>query len=79
MRWQQAFQSMAKALDVLDDLKPTHECNHPWALVEISWTSQQLGADCRYIYDAIWLCLDPYGVTTEQKSEDRPGTCLTFG
>jgi len=62
-----------------EDLKPAGECSHPWALVEVSWTSQQLGSDCRYTYEAAWLCLDPYAVETREKSGDRTGTCLTFG
>ena len=63
----------------VEDLKPAGECGHPWALVEVSWTSQQLGSECRYAYQATWLCLDPYAVETRQKSGDRTGTCLTFG
>lgn len=63
----------------LENITPTGECGHPWALVEVSWTSQQLGADCRYKYQATWLCLDSSTVETEHKTEDRTQTCLTFG
>ena len=63
----------------VEDLKPAGECGNPWALVEVSWTSQQLGSECRYKYQATWLCLDPYAIDTREKTGDRTGNCLTFG
>jgi hypothetical protein len=63
----------------VEDLKPSGQCSHRWALAEVSWTSQQLGSECRYKYQATWLCLDPYIVDTREKTGDRTGTCLFFG
>lgn len=62
-----------------EDITPAGACSHPWVLIETSWTSQQLGSDCRYTYEATWLCLDPSTVEMEEKTGDRVGSCLTFG